>query len=158
MAQPNGWPKLRRSWTNAPNTMPQTLFAKITGTVSFHEGKAGRTYVSVMPAAPEPPLAEIDRSVLAAMPARHEVEVLRQRELDPIVRRGRLRSEGGALAFDVDVGGRVAQSAHGHFDAKTAEFANMFVRLHSHASGWITRNHVTLAGMHSCSPTLKSIP
>jgi large subunit ribosomal protein L27 len=32
-----------------------TLFAKVTGTVSFHEGKQGRTYVSVLPAAAEPP-------------------------------------------------------------------------------------------------------
>ena len=32
-----------------------TLFAKITGQVSFHEGRQGRTYVSVLPVAPEPP-------------------------------------------------------------------------------------------------------
>jgi large subunit ribosomal protein L27 len=32
-----------------------TLFAKITGTVNFHEGRAGRTYVSILPAAPESP-------------------------------------------------------------------------------------------------------
>ena len=33
-----------------------TLFAKITGKVSFHEGRQGRTYVSVLPGAPESPI------------------------------------------------------------------------------------------------------
>ena len=32
-----------------------TLFAKVTGRVNFHEGRQGRTYVSVVPVAPEPP-------------------------------------------------------------------------------------------------------